>query len=149
VLVIDVSVPRNVETTAGTLAGVELIDLDTLHPEAAELERTRLEAVPGAEMLVEDGASEYERWLELQVARRALGPLHEVLSAVCHREVSHLAGASPLAERTADRIVASIMAHPMAALRAASERGEPLAETAGALAALFAAPRPAPAVRRT
>jgi len=31
-LVIDVSVPRNVQPTVGAMAGVELVDLDTLHP---------------------------------------------------------------------------------------------------------------------
>ena len=43
----------------------------------------------------------------------------------------------PLAERTAGRIVARLMAHPMTALRAASERREALERTTGALEVLF------------
>ncbi len=140
-VVIDVSVPRNVETSVGGLPDVVLIDLDTLHPEAAEVERTRRDAVPEAESVVLAGVEEFVRWIELHSARRALHPLHEILSAICRREVFHLAGDSPLAARAADRIVARIMAHPMAALRAASERGEPVEEAADALGALFAAPR--------
>jgi glutamyl-tRNA reductase len=141
-LVVDVSVPRNVESSARSLPALELVDLDTLHPEAAEIERSRLEAVPEAEALVLAGVDEFVRWLELHTARRALGPLHELLSAICRREVAYLAGNSPLADRAADRIVAGIMARPMAVLRAASERGERVEETAGALGALFAAQRP-------
>jgi glutamyl-tRNA reductase len=138
-LVIDISVPRNVEGAVGAVPGVELVDLDSLHPEAAEGERSRLRAVPRAEALVAEGTGEFVRWLELQDARRALRPLHAVLSEVCRREVAHLAGASELAERTAGRIVASVMAHPMAALRAASARGEALLPV-GALGSLFADP---------
>ncbi len=140
-LVIDVSVPRNVEASVGRMPQVELVDLDSLHPETAELQKSRMAAVPEAEGLVEEGVGEFVHWLELAEARRALRPLHAALSEICRREVSHLAGESPLATRTADRIVASLMAHPMTALRAASKRGEPVEDAIGALGALFAGPR--------
>lgn len=148
-LVIDVSVPRNVESEVGSLPHVELVDLDGLHPAAAHVEHSRAEAVPQVEAVVDEAVAEFGRWLELRMARRALGPLHEAISEICRRELSHLAGASPEAERTAERIVASIMAHPMTVLRAASERGEPLDEAADALALFFAdrrrwAPRSGP-----
>ena len=97
--------------------------------------------MPEAEALVVAGVHEFVQWLELHTAGRALRPLHELLSAICRREVTYLAGDSSLAARAAERIVARIMAHPMAVLRAASERGEPLEETADALGALFATPR--------
>jgi glutamyl-tRNA reductase len=141
-LVVDVSVPRNVELSVATLLKVELVDLDALRLETAEVEKFRLQAIPEAEARVEDGLGEFMHWLELQSARRALRPLHETLSAICRREVSYLAGASPLAERTADRIVASVMARPMAALRAASLRGETLEHALGALGVLFEEVRP-------
>ncbi len=142
-LVIDVSVPRNVEASVGRMPQVELVDLDSLHPETAELQKSRMAAVPEAEGLVEEGVGEFVHWLELAQARRALRPLHAALSEICRREVSHLAGESPLATRTADRIVASLMAHPMTALRAASKRGEPVEDAIGALGALFAGARTA------
>jgi len=140
-LVLDVSVPRNVEPAVGALPAVELVDLDALHPEAARVEKTRAAAVPEAEVRVERGVEEYLRWQELEGARLALRPLREVLADACRREVAHLAGESPLAERAAERIVARVMAHPMAALRAASARGEPVEEAADALGVLFAEAR--------
>ncbi len=136
-LVVDVSVPRNVDPRVGGLDRLELLDLDALHPRAASVERSRLEAVPQAEAVVETHVGDFVEWLELREARRALDPLHDILSEICRREVAHLAGASPLAERTAGRIVARLMAHPMTALRAASERREALERTTGALEVLF------------
>ncbi len=137
-LVIDVSVPRNVEPAVAGLPGVELIDLDTLHPEAADVEKSRNAAVPEAEARVETGVEDFFGWLDLDEARQALRPFHEVLSEICRREVSYVVGASPLSERTAERIVARVLAHPMTTLRAASERGESMQSAAGALGGLFA-----------
>jgi glutamyl-tRNA reductase len=136
-VVVDISVPRNVESAVADVAGVELIDLDTLHPAAAAIERSRLEAVPAAEALVEESVSEFVRWLELESARRALRPVRDALAEICRREVTFLAGSSPSAERTAERIVARILAHPMIALRNASERGDSIEQTIGALGLLF------------
>ena len=141
-LVIDVSVPRNIEGAVGRLPGVELIDLDSLFPEAAETERSRRAAIPEAEAIVEASVGEFGGWLELLAARRALRPLQELLAEVCRREVSHLAGESDSSRRTADRIVASVMARPMSALRSASQRGESVEEAAGALGGLFARTSP-------
>ncbi len=142
-LVVDVSVPRNVESRVGLLHGVELVDLDTLHPEAAEVEKTRVAAIPDAEALVDDAVGEFLVWLELNAARRALTPMRTLLAEICRREVAHLAGESPLAERTAERIVAAVMAQPMTALRAATERGETVEHATGALLRLFGEARTA------
>ncbi len=139
-LVIDVSVPRNVDPAIGALAGAKLVDLDTLHPEAVEVERSRHAAVPAAEAHVEQGVVEIMHWFELHSARRALRPLRETLTAICRREVAYLAGEPSVAERAADRIVSRLMAHPMTALRAASKRGEAVDDAAGALQILFSQP---------
>ncbi len=139
-LVIDVGVPRNVEPAVGSRAGVELLDLDTLLPETAAVESSRRAAVPEAEALVETGVEEFLRWLELNQARQALDPLRAVLAEVCRKELTHLAGASPGAQRAVDRIVAGVMARPMSALRCAAERGEGVGEAADALRDLFTRP---------
>jgi len=136
-LVIDVCVPRNVQPEVGRLEGVELVDLDTLHPEAAEVEKGRNAAVPEAEARVEAGVDEFTRWLALDAARRALRPFHEALSEACRREVTHLAGESPSSERTADRIVARVLSHPMKALRLAWEQGESIDAAADVLGGFF------------
>jgi len=137
-LVIDLSVPRNVEAAVGALPGVELVDLDRLHPEAADVEKSRLAAVPEAERLVETALEELARWRELNVARHALEPMQQALVEICRREVTYLAGDSESSQRTVERIVARVMAHPMTALREASQRGEPVHDAVGTLGLLFA-----------
>ncbi len=146
-LVVDISVPRNVAPEVGALPGVELIDLDGLAPDSSDAEETRRGAVERAEVLVEDAVAEFVGWLELGSARDALGPFRTVLADICRREIAYLTGslgdvsdetAPPPVERTADRIVARVMAHPMTVLRSASQRGEPFAEVAGTLKRLFA-----------
>lgn len=136
-LIVDVSVPRNVETGVGALPGVELVDLDSLRPEAPGIERLRRQAIPEAEAIVEDGVDDFEHWLDVRAAGRRLRPFREVLSEICRREVAFLVGESPGARRTADRIVARVMAHPMSALRTASLRGAWFDDAADALAGLF------------
>jgi glutamyl-tRNA reductase len=138
-LVVDVSVPRNVETGVGQLSHVELLDLDALRPESSDLET---EAVRDAQRLVEDAVEEFQRWLALRPAGRVLRPFHEVLTEICRRELSYVGGdLGSAAERTASRIVARIMAHPMTTLREASARGESLFDELSALALLFSGPR--------
>ena len=135
------SVPRNVAPDVAELPGIELMDLDRLHPEAAEIEDLRRAAVPRAEALVADAERELMGWLELGDARDALRPLHGVLSEICRREIAYVAGESEDSERAAARIVARLLAHPMVALRSASERGEPIAEIGDLLETLFASHR--------
>ncbi len=139
-LLIDVSVPRNVEAPCSPIPGVELVDLDGLSPQTAEVERSRRASIPEAEAIVEDGIEEYRSWLELRAAGEALHPLRETLVEICRREVSYLTGESPTAHRTADRIAARLMARPMSALRAASKRGESVVDAVEGLGGLFLGP---------
>lgn len=137
-LVVDVSVPRNVDALVGKMEGVDLIDLDTLHPEAADTEKLRRASVPQAESIASDGESEFLEWLDLESARRALIPLRGLLSEICRREIAYVTGSDANSHRVADRIVARVMANPMIALRAASARGEEIDGTTEVLEALFA-----------
>jgi len=139
-LILDASMPRNVETRCGQLPGLTLLDLDSLHPEAASVERARHAAVPMAEALVADHVGDYARWLSAAAAREALMPLRQVILEVCHREVGFAAG-DEVAERAAGRIAAKLLARPMTVLREASERGESVSHMAAALELLFHSPR--------
>jgi len=135
-VVVDASMPRNADSLCSTLPGVTVLDLDDLHPGAAAQERARLAAVPEAESVLSSHIADYHRWRTEAAAREALRPLREVLAELCQREVGFAAG-EDVADRTATRIVAKLMAQPMAVLREASRRGESVEEVAGALRLLF------------
>lgn len=137
-LVIDVSVPRNVSSDVGKIPGVELVDLDALHPEAADTEKLRRAAVPKAEAIVAEGQSEFEEWLEFAEVRQALMPMRGLIAEVCRKEIGYISAESERVEKAAERIVARILAAPMTRLKNASARGEEVDGAAGALADLFA-----------
>lgn len=139
-LMIDLSMPRNIEPEVVGLHGVSLVDLDTLHSPIAQAEQARREAVPDAERIVEEELADYQQWVETAGAREAIRPLREALGELCRREVAYAAGDEALAERAAERIVAKLLARPMSVLRTASERGEPLHVYAEALQTLFTEP---------
>lgn len=135
-VIVDASMPRNADPRCGSLPSVTMLDLDDLHPGAVAQEWARLAAVPQAEDVVSGHISDFRRWRSEAAAREALRPLREVLSDLCQREVGFAAG-EDVADRTASRIVAKLMAQPMAVLREASRRGESVDELAGALRLLF------------
>ncbi len=139
-MLIDLSVPRNVEPEVGGQAGVTLLDLDALHPPLAQAEALRRAAVPRAEEIVGSELDGFLRWVRAQAAREALRPLREALNEVCRRELSW-AGAQSGADldRAAERIVAKLMARPMTVLRHATERGESVERVTSTLHALFQA----------
>lgn len=135
-LVLDLAMPRNVEPEVAGLPGVALLDLDALRTPLASAEEARRAAVPAAERIVDDEAARFAAWHREHPARRAVEPLRAALEEVCRRELA-FAGAGN-AERTAERIVAKLMARPMAALRAAGARGERMDDAAALIRALFA-----------
>ena len=135
-LIIDLALPRNVEAAVAGLAGVTVVDLDTLHVPIAAAEDARRNAVPAAQAIVEAELGHFNEWLEAAAARDAIKPLREALTAVCRREVAFAAGAEA-ADRITDRIVAKILSRPMDALRHAAAEGRSTDELARALAELF------------
>ena len=140
--VIDLSLPRNVDPEVGALEGVQLSDLDQVHPEAARVEEARLDAIPRAEAIIEEEFETFERWVFDASAREALRPLREYVVEVCRREVGYVSDEDVAAERAARRIAAKLMARPMNVLRArspsSSGSGAPRDALARALVELFA-----------
>jgi glutamyl-tRNA reductase len=134
-LVLDLAMPRNVEPEVAGLDGVTLLDLDALRIPLSSAEEARRDAIPAAERIVDAEVARFAAWHGESAARRAVAPLREALEEVCRRELAFSAG--PDAGRTAERIVAKLLARPMATLRAASARGEPLDAAADLLRSLF------------
>ncbi|HYW31154.1 MAG TPA: glutamyl-tRNA reductase [Gemmatimonas sp.] len=137
-LLLDLGVPRNIDPRTAMQPGVTLIDLDTLHQPIHQAEEMRRDAVPHAETVVEQEIHAFMEWMANMPARDAIRPLRTALEDVARREVAFAAGNDKVAERTASRIVAKLLAGPMAALRRAVQRGEPLDAQAMMLLEMFA-----------
>lgn len=138
-LLIDLSVPRNIDPEVTDLAQVTLVDMDALHPPLEAAAAAREASVPGAEAVVASEIDEFAVWLDTAPGRSALQPLREILQDLCYREVAFAAGKTA-ADQAADRIVAKLLARPMIALRAASKRGEPMDDLVDAMRRLFGPP---------
>ena len=135
-LIIDVSMPRNVSTDVRELSAVELVDLDQLHPEAASVARARQAAVPHAEGLVGDHVEEFMAWQASSGAREALRPLREALEEICVREINYATGGDADVSRAATRIVSKLLARPMTVLREEGARQD-IESISGAMRRLF------------
>lgn len=138
-LLVDLSMPRNVAPAAAEMPGVVIVDLDALRPALAAAERERISSVPEAEEIVTDELSDFLSWMAAASAREAIRPLRKVLENVCYREVSFASG-DDVAQRTVERIVAKVLARPMIELRGAMLRGEPVDALTGSLMRLFDQP---------
>jgi glutamyl-tRNA reductase len=144
-LLLDLAMPRNIDPRAAVLPGITVVDLDALHPPIAAAESARRSAIPDAERIVDHEMRWLRHWLATGAARLAIRSLHDALVDLCRREVAFVAGES-VAERTAERIAAKLLARPMSAFNEAVARGESVDDLAVHLDQLFAAaPRRTPA----
>lgn len=149
-LLMDLSLPRNIDPRVTDEVGVTLVDLDTLHQPLLSAEVMRRDAVPYAETICAEETQAFMDWLATMPARDAIKPLREALEDVARREVAFHAKDAGVAEKAASRIVAKLLAGPMAALRRALKRGEPLDQHAMMLLEMFApTDAPTPAMTRT
>ena len=145
-LLMDLSMPRNIEARVSEQPGITLVDLDTLHQPILSAETMRRDAVPIATAICDEEIASFMDWIANMPARDAIKPLRTALEDVARREVAFAAKDDSVAERAASRIVAKLLAGPMAALRRAVQRGEPLDAQAMMLLEMFS-PSTAPAPR--
>jgi glutamyl-tRNA reductase len=135
-LLLDLGVPRNIDPACANSPHVTVVDLDSLHPPLAAAEELRRSALPSAEEIVLAELSSFEEWMHAAKAREAIRPLRDALVAVAKREVAFAAGDAK-ADRTAERIVAKLLARPMVTMRQAIARGDDVSLYAQALEHLF------------
>lgn len=137
-LLMDLSMPRNVAVDVGRLPGLDLVDLDRLHPEAAVVARARQSAVPHAESVVRQHVDEFMAWEASAGAREALRPLREALEEICLREIEYATGheTDTDVKRATTRIVSKLLARPMTVLREKGEM-EDVESISGAMRLLF------------
>lgn len=143
-LLLDLSMPRNIDPALSGMPGVTLADLDALHLPVLAAEEMRRAAAPAAEVIVEAELESFVEWVSAAAARDAIRPLAEALTEICRRELTFAAGDAVAAHAT-DRIVAKLLARPMTKLRTAIAHGEALHAFTMTLDSLFAGPMPEPA----
>lgn len=142
-LLLDLSMPRNVDPALAGVPGLTLSDLDALHIPVLQAEELRKAAAPAAEAIVESELESFVEWVAAAAAREAIRPLAEALTEICRRELTFAAG-DEVAEHATNRIVAKLLARPMTKLRTAMAHGEALQAFTMTLDSLFSGPPPVP-----
>jgi glutamyl-tRNA reductase len=140
-LVVDLSVPRDVDPAARGLPGILLYDVDEVAGAGQHALAARRAHVPAAEAVVEEELGNFESWR----ATRALVPTIKALREQQRRAVIDVLG--ELSDDLVERLVTRLLHAPTARLRGAavSGVGEQWAETAREM---FALDEPIPSAYR-
>jgi len=94
-LLVDLSMPRNVDPAVREIPGVELLDLHDLGQVAGSEARSLACDVDTAEGLVREEAARYLRWLETRTAADQVRRLRADAEAVAQEEARRVAGRLP------------------------------------------------------
>ncbi len=89
-LIVDISVPRNVAADVDTLPGVQVFDIDALKGIVAGGMDARRRAVPQVERIIEDAVKEYVRWLRARSVAPTISALYRQAESL-RQQVLHRA----------------------------------------------------------
>jgi len=121
-VIVDLSLPRNVDPAAGSVPGVRLIDLDDLVSGSTLLEVRRRTDV------VDDEFRRFESWMAGQVAGRMIASLHSTVRQLCREALeSSLAelGLAPAAIAAASHRIAGRLLHaPTSVIKSLMAEGD-------------------------
>lgn len=145
IVLVDLSMPRNVDPAVRAVDGVRLVDLADLRAAGSLDARLLVDAVATSERVVEQELIRYRRWLLTRTAADAVRRLRADARAVADQEVARSATGQPaevraLVEQAVSRVVGQLAHGPTRELLAATEAGDPA--LVDLLAGLFDQSRP-------
>jgi len=145
IVLVDLSMPRNVDPAVRGVDGVRLVDLADLRAAGSLDARLLVDAVATSERVVEQELIRYRRWLLTRTAADAVRRLRACARAVADQEVARSATGQPvevraLVEQAVSRVVGQLAHGPTRELLAATEAGDPA--LVDLLAGLFDQSRP-------
>jgi glutamyl-tRNA reductase len=116
IFLIDIAVPRDVESEAGKLDGVYLFDIDDLERVVVENRKGRERESASAEKIVEEETRQFIAWLRQQTVTPTLKALRERFHAVALAEVKKL-GDDEAQRRLAEAIIGKLLHSPLMAIK--------------------------------
>jgi glutamyl-tRNA reductase len=136
-LVIDLGVPRNVESSANELPDVYVFDLDDIEAEAERGRAQRADSMPAAHAIVSAEVDAYERWRAGLPLVPTIRRLRERIEEQVRAELIRGGAPAPDAARLAAAVMGRILHQPLERLHREAEEGGS-AYLAAAVQALFA-----------
>ena len=128
-VLIDLSVPRSIETSVEELPGVVLYNVDNIQSKASAALQNRLESIPSVEMILEESIDEFGAWQKEMVVSPTIQKLKQALEQIRQEEMSrYLKNADEKEYLLIDKVTKSMMQKilkvPVVQLRAACQRDE-------------------------
>ena len=128
-VLIDLSVPRSIETTVEELPGVVLYNVDNIQSKATAALKNRLESIPSVEAILEESIEEFGAWQKEMVVSPTIQKLKQALEQIRQEEMTrHLKNANEKEYLLMDKVTKSMMQKilkvPVVQLRAACQRDE-------------------------
>lgn len=124
---IDIAVPRDIDSQVHQLEGVYLYNVDDLKSVTEANLHLRQKQIAEAEKIVTLAMHEFESWLESLRARPAMDRLETHLDKILSQELGRLAGRadldSELVRETQHRIKSKILHEPYERIKEASKNG--------------------------
>jgi glutamyl-tRNA reductase len=128
-VLIDLSVPRSIETSVEELPGVVLYNVDNIQSKASAALQNRLESIPSVETILEESIEEFGAWQKEMVVSPTIQKLKQALEQIRQEEMSrYLKNADEKEYLLIDKVTKSMMQKilkvPVVQLRAACQRDE-------------------------
>jgi glutamyl-tRNA reductase len=128
-LLVDLSVPRSIETSVEDVSGVVLYNVDNIRSKASEALEKRLSAVPQVEEIIEQSIEEFYGWKKEMMVSPTINKLKQSLEQIRQEELSrYLKNVGEKEYEMIDKITKSMMQKilkvPVVQLRAACKRDE-------------------------
>src|SRR5690606_22542524 len=128
-LLIDLSVPRSIETSVEDVPGVILYNVDNIRSKASETLEKRLAAVPKVEDIIEESIKDFFDWKKEMIASPTINKLKQSLEQIRQEEMARFAKNADTKEYAViDKITKSMMQKilkvPVVQLRAACQRDQ-------------------------
>ncbi|WP_075351545.1 glutamyl-tRNA reductase [Algoriphagus marinus] len=128
-LLVDLSVPRSIETSVEDVPGVILYNVDNIRSKASSTLERRLEAVPQVEEIINGSIDEFYNWKKEMMVSPTINKLKLTLEQIRQEEIArHLKNLSVDEFAIIDKITKSMMQKvlkvPVVQLRAACKRDQ-------------------------
>ncbi|MEX0778898.1 MAG: glutamyl-tRNA reductase [Balneolales bacterium] len=117
-VLLDLSVPRNIDPEIAGYPGIELVNMDMLNDTTDEAFRKRKDNVPLVEAIIEEELQSYQKWLAEQKIVPTIVALNDKMEEIRKAEMTRYqkrAGGEDIAdiEQLTRRIINKIVAHPI------------------------------------
>jgi glutamyl-tRNA reductase len=128
-VLIDLSVPRSIETAVEELPGVVLYNVDNIRSKASAALQNRLQSIPSVEAILKESIEEFGAWQKEMVVSPTIQKLKQALEKIRQEELGrYLKSADEKEYVLLDKVTKSMMQKilkvPVVQLRAACQRDE-------------------------